>query len=139
MLSPSLSSMWKTIDGSSKKALADFSYWIELHRSNYRFELHNGNIEEREIKSGLTIIVNHRLTKVNQMILKRFRFWFLPEDLGKVLSIVTNYFGTFTTQLPLVEVIAKAIVICLLFRFQLKSWVFKRKLKFLTEKWTKDI
>jgi hypothetical protein len=36
-----------------------------------KVQLHNGDIEEREVKSGSIILVNHRLTKTNQMIRKR--------------------------------------------------------------------
>ncbi len=36
-----------------------------------KVQLHNGDIEERKVKSGLAISVNHRLTKTNQMIRKK--------------------------------------------------------------------
>jgi hypothetical protein len=34
-------------------------------------QLNNGKIQGRQVKSGLAILVNHRLTKMNQMIRKR--------------------------------------------------------------------
>ncbi len=34
-------------------------------------QLNNGKIQGRQVKSGLAMLVNHRLTKMNQMIRKR--------------------------------------------------------------------